>query len=114
MKKKLLIPHHKIRNALRKLWLWSDQRKEAKARAKLGRGLGWLCEICRTPSQHVEIDHVVACGATPGSKNAGPDTSWSVFIERMFCDPSGLRVLCRSCHKRATQMPEIKIHDEAS
>jgi hypothetical protein len=69
--------------------MYSDARKEALKRCKLARGFGWQCEQCKTPTRKPEVDHIEPVGSG----------SWDGIIERMFCEASGLKVLCKECHK---------------
>lgn len=94
-----MIPQAAIRNALRKLWLWSPQRREAKKAARIAPGL-YLCAMCQRAhrEKEVDIDHVEAVGPTPGSK-LGKERSWDDFMRRLFCHAEELRCLCKSCHK---------------
>lgn len=95
-----MIPHAAIRNALRKLWLWSPQRREAERVARIAPGL-YLCSSCQRGYKKVEvdIDHVIEVGPTPGSK-LGKGRSWDDFMRRLFCSADGLRCLCKVCHKK--------------
>ena len=48
------------------------------------------------PRKHVEVDHIVPCGTfTRLDQMQG-------FVERLFCEPDGLRVLCEQCHQFRT------------
>jgi hypothetical protein len=95
-----VIPHAKVRNALRKLWLWGDDRKAALKAARVFRGY-YVCSICRLPTKEPEVDHVVPVGGTPGARGATSD--WNGFMQRLFCDAVGLQVLCPICHAAKTR-----------
>jgi hypothetical protein len=98
-----LIPHAALRAAIRGVWLWGEQRKEALARAKVrGVAKGYLCEWCRTLTLKAQVDHIVPCGAPPGSKSAAADATWDDYMSRMFIDAGGLQVLCPTCHRVKT------------
>lgn len=99
------IPHAKIRSALRKLWLWSATRREAKSNARVQRGL-YQCAECGLLASDVEIDHIVPVGATPGSKNSADADTWDSFMHKLFCDVDGLRAVCKHCHNRKTYKRE--------
>ena len=86
-----------IRSALRRVWQFGPDRRAAKARAKGPRGLGWVCQACRTFTPAPEVDHKEPVGPTPGARGSG-DATWDGFMARMFCGADGLRVLCRNCH----------------
>lgn len=99
-----MIPHGRIRNALRRLWTWSPEWKAAKRRARLARGL-YLCDECKRPVKTIEIDHVVPVGPTPGSRY-GRDARWDDFMAKLFCSADGLRAICSQCHSRKTHAKE--------
>lgn len=90
--------HSQIRSALRKLFMWSETRH------KVFKQSGKICSVCKGEflRKDLQVDHIQPVGPTPGTKNAGPDTTWDVFINRMFCDESGLRVVCVGCHNKKT------------
>lgn len=90
--------HSLIRSALRKIFMWSQTRREA---LKLS---GYRCINCKLQFYYkeLEVDHIVPVGPTPGSRNATADTTWDGFIARMFCGVEGLQVLCKRCHLRKT------------
>lgn len=120
-----MIPHNLIRSALRRIWQWGPTWKAAKRAAKRGPNL-YQCAGCTFTFKtgEVNVDHVVECGPTPGSRNAKPGTTWDEFIRRMFCPVEGLRVLCVFCHakrKSSGQMgqnppnlPQIPLEDETA
>ena len=87
----------KIRGALRKLWLWSDQRREALSRARQSRGC-YKCEQCGSMVGVglINVDHI-----KPAVPVTGWD-SWDGYIERLFCSVDGLQVLCDLCHLMKT------------
>lgn len=98
----MLVPHARIRSALRKLWSWSPQRKEALKRAKGSLGF-YLCEMCRCPIQgKPEVNHRVPIGSTPGARGSTASATWDALIARMFCPADGLEVLCAPCHRNLT------------
>lgn len=106
-----MIPHAAIRNACRKLWLWSPQRRDAKKAAKLSPGL-YLCAVCQraTKDKDTEIDHAIPVGPTPGSR-LGVNRSWDDFMRALFCPAHDLRVMCRSCHEERTKASRNKSMD---
>ena len=83
----------KIRWALRKLWLWSDQRRAALSRGRQARGC-YKCEQCGSlvGVGLINVDHI-----NPAVPVTGWD-SWDGYIERLFCSEDGLQVLCDLCH----------------
>lgn len=62
-----------------------------------------MCRKCQTVVIEVEVDHIVPVGPTPGSRNAAPDVTWDGWINRLFCDASGLQCLCNACHAEKTK-----------
>ena len=87
----------KIRWALRKLWLWSDQRRAALSRGRQARGC-YKCEQCGSlvGVGLINVDHI-----NPAVPVTGWD-SWDGYIERLFCSEDGLQVLCDLCHLMKT------------
>ena len=54
------------------------------------------CELCGEwfPAKHIEVDHIVPCGTLK---------SWDDvrgFLERLFCEPEGLRKACITCNQK--------------
>jgi 5-methylcytosine-specific restriction endonuclease McrA len=47
------------------------------------------------PSKEVQVDHIVPCGSLQ-SDPAG-------YLNRLFCEPKDLQVLCKPCHHIKTQ-----------
>ncbi len=84
-----------IKSALRRTWGRSQQRTSALNAAKISYGL-YKCQECKQTHRrkNIEVDHILAIGKF---------ISFDVFIERLFCDTSGLRVLCKQCHKSKTK-----------
>ena len=64
----------------------------------------YQCAICGLwwPPKGVQVDHIVPVGSCE---------DWNAFIERMFCEEDGLRVLCLECHKNETDKPK-EVNDE--
>ena len=89
----------RIRSALRKVWMWSEVRRSVKAAARKGRGQ-YECSECKELFLKVEIDHIRQVGATPGSRVSTPEDTWETFMNKLFCDESNLRAVCKDCHKR--------------
>lgn len=51
---------------------------------------GWF------PQSEVEVDHVVPAGSLRSFEDIAG------FVERLFCEPKGLVVLCEQCHRAKT------------
>jgi len=73
--------------ALRKIWLYSPERREAKKKAK--RADKFLCAICKTTHKTVSVDHI---------DPVGHFVSWDAFVSKLFCPTEGLQILCNECH----------------
>jgi 5-methylcytosine-specific restriction endonuclease McrA len=84
-----------IKASLRRTWGRSKQRQAALNAAKISYGL-YKCAICEksTRRKDINVDHIIAIGRF---------TTFDLYIERLFCDTSGLRVLCKACHKLKTK-----------
>ena len=59
----------------------------------------YLCHSCNDwfMGKDVQVDHAI-----PVVDPIKGFDSWDVFVDRLFCDPSNLNVLCKSCHKKKT------------
>ena len=57
------------------------------------------CNKCHGefPQKEVEVNHIIAVVPVEGFDN------WTNVIDRLFCEKSGLEVLCKPCHKEVTQ-----------
>ncbi len=106
---KLINPKLKayIFGALRKIWRWSPERREALNEAKTGLNK-YACHECNKISQRkfVHVDHVFPV-VDPQKGFEGFD----VYISRLYCDKTGLQILCASCHSTKTKA-ENKIRRE--
>lgn len=93
VKKKKAKPSLKTRinSALRQVWRWSDERKEALAAARCSRG-NYHCANCGRlyGPKEIKVDHI---------EGYGIDDDWNARIARLFCPSSGLQCLCEKCHK---------------
>ncbi len=80
----------KIRSALRKLWMYSDERNQAIKNARVERGK-YRCELCSGlfGRKEIQVDHIEPVGKL---------ISYDDFVAKLFCGVSGLRVLCVRCH----------------
>ena len=59
----------------------------------------YQCEECHGwfPRKSVEVDHKEPCGSLRSLQDIAG------FVERLFCEPDGLRVLCEGCHQESHQ-----------
>ncbi len=56
---------------------------------------GWF------PRKKVQVDHIEPCGSLRSFEDVRG------FVERLFCEPDGLRVRCEDCHNRRTQSDRV-------
>lgn len=90
-----------IKASLRRAWGRSKQRYAALNAAKVSYGV-YECAECKsdTKRKNIDVDHVVPIGKF---------VTFDQFIERLFCNSSGLRVLCKACHKVKTASDKKKM-----
>ena len=96
----------KIRGALRAGSLKYASRYAALAKAKhpkpkatLGRHrVEFFCAACKGSfeGKNVEVDHIERAGSLRCYEDLAG------FVERLYCESSGLQVLCKPCHKLKT------------
>lgn len=96
--KKVVIAY--IKAALRRTWGRSKQRQAALKAARVERGK-YRCATCKAvyPRKKINVDHRIAVGRF---------TTFDIFIERLFCETSGLDVLCLACHSIKTKKDKKK------
>lgn len=53
------------------------------------------CELCRGwfPAKEIHVDHVLPCGRLSSLEDLPG------FVERLFCEPDGIRKLCVGCNQ---------------
>lgn len=63
----------------------------------------YKCAMCSQlfESKMVAVDHKIPAGAMSCKEEVGD------FVERLFCAPSGLQVLCHECHDCKTMMDKV-------
>ena len=95
-----------IRSALRQKSRWWKPISDAKLKARRNNKSAnkrlkyeYQCAICKDwfPDKNIEVDHLIPAG----SLRSGDDLKG--FVERLFCEKDGLRVLCKPCHKIITK-----------
>lgn len=95
-----------IRSALRRAWLRSPERTEALLGARreykgdnVRQKWEYQCNKCRKwfIQKEVSVDHIIPCGTFLKHED------WSTFGPALFCDSSGLQVLCKTCHNAKTK-----------
>ena len=70
------------------------------------------CATCKghfsVSKKEIKVDHIIpVVSITEGFQfrsNNKPD--WNEFIDRLFCDVTGLQLLCNTCHDYKTQMED--------
>ncbi len=89
-----------IKASLRRAWGRSKQRYAALNAAKVSYGV-YKCAVCQKDHKrkNIDVDHITAIGKF---------TTFDKYIEKLFCDSSGLRVLCKPCHKIKTASDKSK------
>lgn len=100
-----------IRGALRQAWKLAPQLKEIYKLNRIeltvqGRfRVYYQCAICLKQfcQKDTQVDHIDPVGPTPVSRNAPAGLTWGEFIDRMFCDISNLRIVCKPCHQGITK-----------
>ena len=97
--KKIVVNY--VKAALRRTWGRSKQRQAALKTAKVAYGQ-YKCANCSGifRRKNIQVDHIIAVGKF---------IDFNQYIERLFCDAKGLRVLCRECHKEKTKQDRKKM-----
>jgi len=94
-----------IRSALRRRTVYwkpvsevkKDARRDYKGENKRQK-YEYQCTSCQNwfPDKEVEVDHKIPAGSLRSSDDL------KGFVERLFCEKDGLRVLCKNCHQEIT------------
>ena len=92
--------HSLIVGALRKLWLYSKERYQVVKAARISPGK-YQCNECKKlfPVKQIQVDHIQPIGVF---------VNWDTYIERLFCPPQNLQVLCKLCHLQKTKETKDK------
>lgn len=58
----------------------------------------YKCEHCKEifKGNQVQVDHIVPCGSLKSYDDLAG------FVERLFCEREGFRLLCKGCHQNVT------------
>lgn len=66
----------------------------------------YQCNVCKSwvGSTKVEVDHIVPVIET----NEHGFVDWNMFVERVFCGPENLQVICDPCHDKKTHEEQLK------
>lgn len=100
-----------VKGALRRVFSRSELRREVMAKAVLKgvtdparpRVTKWaMCEICRKieAAYKLQVDHLVPVIPINSSLE---DMTWDTIMERLWCEPENLQVVCLSCHKEKSK-----------
>jgi 5-methylcytosine-specific restriction endonuclease McrA len=86
----------KVRSAMRKVWMYSPQRREALKAAQMD-GKSYFCCLCKKVFEKwgMDVDHIQPCGSF---------TNWAEFglwADRLFTNP--LQAICKHCHLAKTK-----------
>lgn len=84
-----------IVSCLRRLWLWSVERQQALQAGRISRGK-YACAECHKlfSAKSIQVDH----------KNPmGKFMDWDIYINKLFCRPDQLQLLCKPCHAIKTK-----------
>ena len=67
--------------------------------ARLDRGI-YQCQICKSKVRNGDyaIDHI-----RPVIDPSTGFRSWDDYIDRLFCGPEGLQLICHPCHDKKTE-----------
>jgi 5-methylcytosine-specific restriction endonuclease McrA len=93
-KKKKYNLKSRITSALRRIWFYGPERREA---AKIAKARG-TCAICKEYHDKLQIDHI-----NPVVLVTHWD-SWQGYIDRLFCSAENLRGICSACHQVVTTL----------
>lgn len=100
-----------IKGSLRRVFSRSELRREVLAKAIIPnihdperpRVTKWaMCEICRQieAAYKMQVDHIQPL--IPLDKSL-EDMSWDEVMDRLWCEPSNLSVVCLPCHKQKSK-----------
>jgi hypothetical protein len=91
-----------VTSQLRRIFRWSPEKRRALAGASVkgSRPAIYKCALCLKfcIKSDVHVDHI-----QPVVDPEVGFVDWNTLIERLYCDASGLRVLCVACHKDVTK-----------
>jgi|SRR5579872_802137 len=65
-----------------------------------------LCNVCQNwvGSTKVEVDHIIPVIEV----NEHGFVDWNMFVDRLFCGPENLQVICDPCHDKKTHEEQQK------
>lgn len=85
---------------MRRVFRWSPERRAALEKQKRGKDV-FLCELCayEFPKDGVAVDHI-----SPVVDVRRGFSGWDEYVQRLFCNRTGLQVLCKAtCHAAKTK-----------
>jgi hypothetical protein len=87
--------------ALRKLWLWSPERRAVVAAARVTPTES-RCSECRTvrPKKEIQVHHLNE--VIPPGWSSKPRKNWNLYISRLFVAEKFMAPVCKECHKKHT------------
>lgn len=88
---------------------------DAKVGKRINKSSGRLAEHYKCakcldifPAKEVEVNHIVPVVPLTGF------TTWDETVERLFCEQSGLEVVCKPCHKSITKQENQERTNDAN
>ena len=89
-----MIPYSRLIPAIRKVWLWSEHRREAIKASKCDGGYECNhCGIVIKTQKELKVDHITQV-------KAFGEIDWNSYITNMFTGE--LQILCKECHDKKT------------
>lgn len=84
-------------SVLRRFSKFWQPKNNALKKARLSRGV-YQCSTCSTivSNREIKVDHIEPVIPITGF------TNWDDFINRLFCEESGLQAICEKCHAAKT------------
>jgi 5-methylcytosine-specific restriction endonuclease McrA len=100
-----------IKGGLRRVFSRSELRRSVLNSAKIDHWDGsrprvrtwYKCELCghRDNANNVQVDHIEPVVPLDRSLQ---NLDWEELINRLWCDPSNLQILCLTCHKEKSKI----------
>lgn len=91
-----------IRSLLRQGFMYYPAKTAVKKAAgrRNGRSVEYQCAACEGwfASKEVQVDHIEPCGSLRSYDDLPG------YVERLYCEPEGLQVLCKGCHAKKTKV----------
>ena len=65
----------------------------------------YKCALCKSiyPGKEIQIDHIIPAGSLREFEDLPS------FAQRLFCEASGFRALCITCHSQVTAEEKIRV-----